>query len=123
MNKSDATTTIAELSKKIQDFRISRQWDSFSDPYDLAAALSVEAAEILELLLWQKNVDVKKLIAEEPELKQKLAEEIADTFSYLLILSHSLNLDLTQAFLMKMEKNATRFPVVDGPVQRTKRWK
>ena len=123
MNKTDATATIAELSKFMHEFRASRKWESFDDPYDLAAALSVEAAEILELLLWQKNVDVKKLITEEPELKQKLAEEIADTFSYLLILARSLNLDLTESFFMKMEKNKARFPEKKGDVSLPKRWK
>jgi NTP pyrophosphatase (non-canonical NTP hydrolase) len=120
MNNND--TTIAQLTKIVQDFRVARGWDKFDDPYDIAAALSVEAAEILELLLWKKNGDNKALIAAEPNLKERLSDEIADVFAYTLVLAHTNNIDLTQAFIDKMKKNAEKRPVTGSQLELRKRW-
>lgn len=120
--KKDHNTTIAELTAFINQFRTARGWDKYNDPYDLSAALSVEASELLELLLWRKNEDVQALIAAEPKLKESLAEEIADVFTYTLTLCDSLGIDLTNAFYTKMRKNGEKFPVIDGTCARRKRW-
>ena len=123
MQKRDTTTSIAELQELITNFRKARNWDiKYSDPYDIAAALSVEAAEILELLLWQKNADVKQLIAQEPKLKEKLANEIADVLAFILVLSDSLNIDLSDVFLQKMATNADKYPIIEGESKPRKRW-
>lgn len=123
MNKNNKNVTIAELSDFVKKFRALRGWSQYNDPYDLAAALSVEAGEILELLLWGKDQDLKALIAAEPKLKEKLGEELVDVFAYALVLCDAINVDLTQAFFAKMEKNAKKYPVLEnGPTPRRKRW-
>lgn len=123
MERNDKTTAIAELTIIIKEFRAARGWQDYNDPYDLAAALSVEASEILELLLWGKDQDFKKLIATDPKLKEKIGEEIADVFSYLLILSDAIGIDITASFFNKIAKNAEKYPVlVDGMTPRRKRW-
>ncbi len=122
MDKRDTNSKIAELRDFIKDFRIARGWDKYNDPYDVAAALSCEASELLELLLWKKNEDVQALITAEPKLKQRLTEEVADIFAYILVLSDSLNIDLTDAFFSKMRKNSEKYPVINGTCARRKRW-
>ena len=123
MNKNNANATIAELSDFVKKFRADRGWAQYNDPYDLAAALSVEASEILELLLWGKDQDFRTIIAAEPKLQEKLGEELVDVFTYVAILADSIGVDLTQAFFAKMEKNAKRYPVAEnGPTPRRKRW-
>ena len=115
-------TTIADLSHFVQQFRTERGWHIFNDPLDVAVALSVEASEILELLLWKKNVDIKALIAAEPKLKERLSEEIADVFAFTLTLAHAVDLDLVEAFNAKMEKNALKCPVSGSQLELRKRW-
>ncbi len=122
MQKTDLNTSVADLKKTITDFRNARGWDKYNDPYDIAVALSVEASEILQLLLWSKNTDVLALIAAEPELKERLAAEIADVFALTLTLSDSLDFDLTQAFLSKMVVNGIKYPLSQDTVKCRKRW-
>lgn len=123
MNKDDKNTPIAELNNFVKEFRKARGWAKYNDPYDLAAALSVEAGEILELLLWGKDQDFKAIIASEPKLKEKLGEELVDVFSYVLILADTIGVDLTRAFFAKMEKNSKKYPIIENSITpRRKRW-
>lgn len=123
MNRDDKNTPIVELSDFVKEFRKARGWEQYNDPYDLAAALSVEAGEILELLLWGKDQDFKSIIASEPKLKEKLGEELVDVFTYVLILGDTIGVDLTQAFFTKMAKNAKKYPIVENSITpRRKRW-
>lgn len=124
MAEENHSATVTEMLAFIKEFRDKRGWTGYHDPYDLAVALSVEASEILELLLWSKNIDLKALIAEEPKLKERLGEEIIDAFAYTLVLADAIGVDLTEAFYKKMAKNAKKYPVSeDGSMTpRRKRW-
>ena len=48
---------IKDLLTKLEQFRDERDWGQFHDPKNLALALSIEAAELNELLLWKKARD------------------------------------------------------------------
>jgi dCTP diphosphatase len=121
MNTTDHDTPITTLKKRMLDVCEPRGWTK-SDPLNCAASLSVEAGELLELLLWRKNEDVFALLAAEPQLKEKLAEELADILLNVLLFAHTIDIDLTQAFLAKMEKNALKYPIEEGGTKRRKRW-
>jgi NTP pyrophosphatase (non-canonical NTP hydrolase) len=43
------------------------------------------------------------------DVRQELAEEIADVFTYLLTIAGLLGLDLEKTYLQKLEKNRKRF--------------
>jgi NTP pyrophosphatase (non-canonical NTP hydrolase) len=43
------------------------------------------------------------------DVRQELAEEIADVFTYLLTIAGFLGLDLEKTYLQKLEKNRKRF--------------
>ena len=68
---------IDDLKKKLEEFRDERDWQQFHDPKNLALALSIEAAELNELLTLRKKGREIDLIDQE-----KLKEEIADVFAY-----------------------------------------
>ncbi len=61
--------------------------------------LSVEASELVEIFQWLKESDIKKVE------KEKVADEIADIFFYLLRISQKMNIDIEQSFHNKMIKN------------------
>lgn len=91
-------------------FTAAREWDVYHTPKNLAAALSVEAAELLEIFQWLEGEAVwpKKM---DKETVERLREELADVFYYLVRLSDVTGLDLEKAFWSKMKKNAKKYPV------------
>lgn len=94
---------IQELTQAMHDFVRSKGWyepDSPrpQTPRNLAASISVEAAEILEHFQW--NEDLKD--------KQSLAGELADVALYLLQLASICEIDLEKAILQKLEDNYQR---------------
>jgi NTP pyrophosphatase (non-canonical NTP hydrolase) len=97
---------IQDLQRRILEFRDERNWAQFHTPKDIAMCLSVEAAELLELYLWRRP-------AEEPEL-ERVREELADVlYSALLLCSH-YKIDVHQAVVDKLAKNALKYPVAES---------
>ncbi|AZI26330.1 nucleotide pyrophosphohydrolase [Pedobacter sp. G11] len=91
-----------EITAALIKFRDERDWAQFHNPKDLALALNIEAAELLELFLWKK--------AEDANL-DKIKEELADVFSYALLLAEKYNLDVNQIILDKIKSNNAKYPV------------
>ena len=97
-----------ELIKTIRNFAHQRDWDQFHSPKNLAMALSVEVAEIVEHFQWltqaeSNNMDAAKLAA--------IKEEIADVMIYLTRLADRLGIDPVQAAEEKMRINEKKYPV------------
>lgn len=93
-----------KLTEKLIQFRNERDWEQFHDSKNLAVALSLEAAELLELFLWTKDGKL-------PEVKKDdLKDEVADVFAYLLLIAEKHELDLEQITLEKIAKNAAKYP-------------
>lgn len=95
---SDIDNTI----QKLIDFRDQRDWEQFHNSKDLAAAISIEASELLELFLWKKNEDVNL---------ERLKEELADVLSFCLLLANKHNLDINQIISDKIDKNNQKYPI------------
>lgn len=91
-------------------FSKDRNWDQFHTPKNLAAALSVEASELLEIFQWLKDEESKAIMADEQK-SQKVKEEIADVFYYLVRMADVLDIDLEKAFWDKLQKNEEKYPV------------
>jgi NTP pyrophosphatase (non-canonical NTP hydrolase) len=97
-----------ELKKALRDFASERDWEQFHSPKNLAASLAVEAAEVLEHFQWLTEESSRSL----PEAKTaQVADELADVFLYLLMLSDKLGIDLIQAARSKLSANARKYPV------------
>ncbi len=93
---------ISLLTEKLVAFRDERDWGQFHNPKDLAAALSIEASELLECWLWKKP--------EEADIT-KVQEELADVFAYAFLLADRYGLDVREIVLEKIAKNELKYPV------------
>lgn len=93
---------IEVLTQKLIEFRDERNWEQFHNSKDLALAISIEAGELLELFLWKGNEDADN---------EKLKEELADIFSFAILLAHKHGFDIKKIVLDKIEANAKKYPV------------
>jgi NTP pyrophosphatase (non-canonical NTP hydrolase) len=91
--------TITDLLIK---FRDDRDWKQFHNSKDLALAISIEAAELNELFLWKSNEDVDK---------EMLKEELADIFSFALLLAEKHNLDVSTIIKDKIRLNGKKYTI------------
>lgn len=99
---SDGETPLRALGDALAAFNRARDWEQFHTPKDLAMALSVEAAEVLELFLWRKEGDTPSAA--------RLREELGDVLITLVNLSRRVGVDLMAAAEQKMALNAQRYP-------------
>lgn len=91
----------------LRDFAEQRDWTQFHNPKNLAMALAVEAAEIMEHFQWVADGEATTL---EPERLAAVADEIADVQLYLIRLADRLNIDIAQAVAIKAQKNEAKYP-------------
>lgn len=100
--------SLEELRGALQRFASERDWDQFHSPKNLAIALSVEAAELLERFQWTPEANPAVLT---PIQHAKVREEVADVLLYLIRLADKLNIDLLSAATDKIRINAAKYPV------------
>lgn len=106
MEKLDIDT----LRRRLEAFRDERDWRQFHTLKDLIISVNIEAAELLELTQW-KNEDELSRLRHDPAFRERLREECADVFLYLLLVAGEAGFDLLQAAADKIEKNAVKYPV------------
>lgn len=106
---NDATTTIAQIKKHIQDFSNARGWYKEQNAKDLVMALTVEAAELAEIFMWLHSDDADS-VKDNVEEYRHLREELADVFWYLCRLCEHFDVDLAAAVAEKTVKNAEKYP-------------
>lgn len=99
---------LESLRDELRRFAAERDWDQFHSPKNLASALTVEAAELLEHFQWLTEQQSGKL---SPGARAAVAQELADVFLYLLQLADKLDVDLVQAAHDKLALNARKYPV------------
>jgi dCTP diphosphatase len=99
--------SIRSLTASLQRFADQRDWDQFHSPKNLAAALSVEAGELLEHFQWLRDEESHVV----GKVRDEVALEMADVFLYLLRLAHQLDVDLLDAAQRKLAINARKYPV------------
>jgi dCTP diphosphatase len=99
---------LIKLRDALRQFAGERDWEQFHSPKNLAAALSVEAAELLEHFQWLTEDESKNLSAES---RHDVSLEAADVLLYLVRLSDKLGIDLIASAQEKMRLNAKKYPV------------
>lgn len=99
---------LKKLQDELLEFAKARDWEQFHCPKNLAMALIVEAAELVEHFQWLTNEQSNHLSEETREL---VRYEMADVLIYLLRLSERLDIDLLDAARQKMVLNNRRYPV------------
>jgi NTP pyrophosphatase (non-canonical NTP hydrolase) len=91
-----------EIIQALLKFRNERDWEQFHNPKDLALAISIESAELLELFLW-KNADEANT--------EKVKEELADIFSFAFLLAEKYEFNVKDIILEKIKTNGVKYPV------------
>lgn len=107
MDSTSLLPSDSKISERLRRFRDVRGWAQFHSPNRLAAALSIEAAEVLEHFLWVTDVASDRLAKSR---HMEIASELADVFIYLFYLADRIEIDLHEAVLEKIEENERRFP-------------
>lgn len=100
--------SLDELRARIREFAFARQWEAYHTPKNLAMALIVEAAELVERFQWLTPEESAKL---DPGRREQVRQEIADVLIYLTRLADLLQIDLLQAAADKLEINARKYPL------------
>jgi len=100
--------SLHELRDALRAFAAERDWDQFHSPRNLATALAVEAAELLEPFQWMSESESREL---PPATRAAVEEEMADVLLYLVRLADKLEVDLLEAARAKIARNAEKYPV------------
>lgn len=109
MEKPDLDT----IRRRLENFRDERDWRQFHTLKDLIISVNLEAAELLELTQWKSEDELTRL-AEDPAFRERLREECADVFLYLLLVAGEAGFDLLQAASDKIDRNAVKYPVAQA---------
>ena len=89
-----------ELIEEIDKFNKERDWDQFHSPENLAKSISIEAGELLECFQWNNNYN-----------KDEVCEELADVFTYCIMMAEKLGVDPKEIILKKLDKTRKKYPV------------
>ena len=89
-----------EVKREVVQFTEDRNWDQFHTPENLAKSISIEAAELLECFQWNSEYD-----------KEAVIEELADVMNYCILMADKIGVDIEDAIISKIRKNAAKYPV------------
>ncbi|MEM3444525.1 MAG: nucleotide pyrophosphohydrolase [Thermoplasmata archaeon] len=103
---ADEKVTLENLKQVVAKFNTERKWEVYHQPKELAIAIAVESAELLDIFKWQHS----QVVTSKVENFMKIKEEIADILILILSLANTLNIDLSDAVVSKIEKNAMKYP-------------
>lgn len=101
---------LEDLTRAIVAFRDRRDWKQFHSLKNLAAGLSIETAELQEILLWKSDSEVEAL-RRSASGRRRFAEEVADVLVFGLLFCHEAGLDPAQVVRQKLRHNAKKYPV------------
>jgi dCTP diphosphatase len=100
---------LEDLRSAIGVFIKERDWEQFHSPKNLAMALSVEVAEVVEHFQWLTEEQSQNL---PPEKLAEIREEIGDVMIYLTELAEKLGVDPIEAAKVKLGINQLKYPAV-----------
>ena len=105
------STDLDSLRERLRAFALARDWAPYHSPKNLACALSVEAAELLEHFQWMTEAESRAPSAQQ---REEIGHEAADVLLYLIQLADQLGIDLLAAADRKIELNAARYPIASA---------
>jgi NTP pyrophosphatase (non-canonical NTP hydrolase) len=108
--------SVERLQRRLVEFAAARRWQPYHTPKNLAAALSVEASELLEIFQWLTPEQAERVM-DDPGSAHRVRDEVAVVLAYLLQLCARLGVDPLEALAAKIDRNELRFPVPDGPTE------
>ena len=98
---------IADLQARLRSFAAERRWEPYQTPKNLAMAMVVEAAELVEIFQWKTAEESQAL---DEATRVHLGEEIADVMLYLLQIADHCQVDMAAAVERKLTLNAQKYP-------------
>jgi NTP pyrophosphatase (non-canonical NTP hydrolase) len=99
-----------EVQEELRIFAVERDWEQFHSPKNLAMALSVEAAELMEIFQWLTEPQSHDVMGTQGA--EHVRDELADVMIYLLRLADVLEVDLEAAVATKISKNRQKHPAL-----------
>ena len=105
----DSSTTVSDLRQLVQQFVDERDWRSFHNPKNLSMSLAIEVGELMEHFQWL-TLEQCQQVAQDPERKHAVEEELADCLSYVLAIANTMQIDLSSALEAKMIRNREKYP-------------
>ncbi|WP_199548900.1 nucleotide pyrophosphohydrolase [Streptomyces sp. N35] len=112
-SKSDLD--VRELQRRLAAFAAARDWGPYHTPKNLTSALSVEAAELVEIFQWL-TPEQSAHVMDDPDFAHRVRDEVADVLAYLLQFCEVLGVDALEALADKIDRNERRYPVgAKGP--------
>ena len=106
----DERVTIHWLRELMRAFLRERQWEKYHLPRNLAASISVEAGELLELFQWLTPHEAARRCAADPAFRQAVGEELCDVLMYCISLANAMDFNVAQTIAAKMAKNRLKYP-------------
>jgi len=104
----DSKNTFQEFKTLVKNLVSERGWEKYHNPKDLAEAICIEAAELLEIFQWA-TLDEAFSWRNDSSKMESIREELADVLIYCLSMANTLNIDLSDAILRKL-KNEEKYP-------------
>ena len=101
---------VAKLELALAEFSRERDWDQFHTPKNLVMALTGEVGELNEIFQWMTDGEARDA-GRSPATAEHVGEELADVLLYLVRLSSVLGVNLNDAVVDKLAKNALKYPV------------
>jgi len=106
-NTTTKTMSTKKLRQKIDDFIEKRGWSLYHSPKNLAMALSVETAELVEIFQWMTETESTNVDAHK---HQHIEQEIGDIMIYLTTIASKFDIDPVEAAEKKLVLNETKYP-------------
>jgi dCTP diphosphatase len=104
----EGSPDLAAVQARLRKFRDDRDWAQFHRPGNLAKAIAVEAAELLELFLWVAGEEEDELVSAR---RAEVEAELADVLIQCLNFAGATGIDVIDAVDRKIDRNAEKYPV------------
>ncbi|MBV8661033.1 MAG: nucleotide pyrophosphohydrolase [Candidatus Dependentiae bacterium] len=108
MEINDTTATFQELKNLISQVTQERDWTQFHSPKNVAVDISIEAAELLEKFIWMKEEDSFQAVEKN---RQEIEDEAADVLYGILAFANAAKIDISSAFIRKLEEIKAKYPI------------
>lgn len=99
-------TTLTELQQHLAEMCKKKGWNKHSVDR-IFLLFTEEVGELAKAIRKEQNVQLEHG-KEKPETREHLEEEFADVLNYLMDLANQFDIDLTEAYFKKHEKNRQR---------------
>ena len=105
----DKITTVEELKQVVKKYNEERDWTQFHDPKELAIVLSTESNELLSIFRFKNQNQMQEIL--DSNRREEIEDELADIFNGILRFAQLYNINLSEVFERKMEKNRKKYLV------------